>query len=111
MRLKVHFFRMLMLANVVNSLKILGIFPHPGLSHFHFFHPIMRGLANAGHDVTVVSHFPDKNAPKNYLDMPLTATELLTNSVNLEVGDNLYLNNPTDFIFKFNWKFGKLIAF
>lgn len=92
MWLEVHFFLGLMLAistnNIVNSLKILGIFPHPGLSHFHFFHPIMRGLANAGHRVTVVSHFPDKNAPENYIDMPLTATELLTNSVNLEVGDN-----------------------
>ncbi|XP_055307346.1 UDP-glycosyltransferase UGT5-like [Sitodiplosis mosellana] len=88
MWLKVHFVLMLMLTistnNMTSSLKILGIFPHPGLSHFHFFHPIMRGLADAGHDVTVVSHFPDKNAPQNYIDMPLTKTTLLTDSVNLE---------------------------
>ena len=69
-----------------NSLKILGLFQHPGVSHFHFFHPIMRGLADAGHDVTVVSHFPDKNAPSNYKDLVLRKTDILTNSVDLEVG-------------------------
>lgn len=86
---KVRSVLMLMLAlstvDIANSLKILGIFPHPGLSHFHFFHPILRGLADVGHDVTVVSHFPDKSSPDNYVDLPLTTTPLLTNSVNLEV--------------------------
>lgn len=71
--------------NSASALKILGIFPHPGVSHFHFFHPIMRDLADAGHDVTVISHFPDKTAPPNYKDLKLTDTNLLTNSVNLEV--------------------------
>lgn len=74
--------------NSANSLKILGLFPHPGVSHFHFFHPIMRGLADAGHDVTVISHFPDKTAPNNYKDLKLTNTNLLTNSVNLEVNND-----------------------
>lgn len=69
----------------INSLKILGLFPHPGLSHFHFFHPIMRGLADVGHDVTVVSHFPDKNATSNYKDLVLNEKSSLTNSVDLEV--------------------------
>ncbi|XP_039956993.1 UDP-glucosyltransferase 2-like [Bactrocera tryoni] len=53
-------------------LKILGLFPHPGISHFHFFHPVMRGLAEKGHDVTVLSHFPDKNPPPGYKDLSLT---------------------------------------
>lgn len=73
--------------NMANSLKILGLFPHPGLSHFHFFHPILRGLADAGHDVTVVSHFPDTNSPDNYVDMPLTTTTLFKDFINVEVGD------------------------
>lgn len=68
------------------SLKILGLFPHPGLSHFHFFHPIMRGLAEKGHDVTVISHFPDKNAPQNYKDISLPKTNTLANTVDLTVG-------------------------
>lgn len=69
----------------VQSLRILGIFPHPGLSHFHFFHPIMRALADAGHDVVVVGHFPDKNSPDNYEDLRLPMTDMLMNSVDLEV--------------------------
>lgn len=73
--------------NSAKSLKILGLFPHPGLSHFHFFHPIMRGLAEAGHDVTVVGHFPDKNPPPNYKDLVLAKTDLLTNSVDLEASE------------------------
>lgn len=68
------------------ALRVLGLFPHPGLSHFHFFHPIMRGLADAGHDVTVVSYFPDPKAPVNYKDLPFDLkVPTLTNSVDLEV--------------------------
>lgn len=68
-----------------NSYRILGLFPHPGVSHFHFFHPIMRELAAAGHNVTVISHFPDAKAPKNYKDLPLTGMDTLTNAVDLDV--------------------------
>lgn len=67
------------------SLRVLGLFPHPGASHFHFFHPIMRTLADSGHDVTVVSQFPDSDAPSNYKDLPLNQFKLLTNSVDLAV--------------------------
>lgn len=68
-----------------NGLRILGLFQHPGASHFHFFHPVMRGLAEAGHDVTVVSRFPDKNPPKNYKDLPLTGMDILVNAFDLSV--------------------------
>lgn len=68
-------------------LKVLGLFPHPGVSHFHFFQPIMHALAEAGHDVSVVSHFPAKNPPIRYKDFPLTGTEKLTNSVDLKVSN------------------------
>lgn len=68
-----------------DGLRILGLFPHPGVSHFHFFHPIMRGLAEAGHNVTVVSHFPEAKPHKNYKDLPLTGLDLLTNAVDLAV--------------------------
>lgn len=65
--------------------RILGLFPHPGVSHFHFFHPILRGLAERGHEVTVISHFPDKSPPVGYHDVPLTGLDTLTNSVDLKV--------------------------
>lgn len=72
----------------VNGLRVLGLFPHPGLSHFHFFHPIMRELAIQGHNVTVVSHFPDANPPANYKDLQLTGMDLMSNSVSLDVSRN-----------------------
>jgi len=77
-------------AEAGRPLKIIGIFPHPGLSHFHFFHPIMRGLAEAGHEVTVLSPFPDKSPPVRYRDMPIGAGETLTNMIDLQVRDNAF---------------------
>lgn len=66
-------------------LKVLGLFPHPGVSHFHFFQPIMNALAETGHDVSVVSHFPMKNPPAHYKDYPILGMDKLTNSVDLKV--------------------------
>lgn len=66
--------------------RILGLFPHPGISHFHFFHPVMKALAEAGHEVTVVSHFPSKDKIENYKDELLKGKqEGLKNFVNLDV--------------------------
>lgn len=65
------------------GLRILGIFPHLGASHFRFFSPIMKRLAEIGHQVTVVSHFPESNPHPNYKDLVFTAADEL--SINLEV--------------------------
>jgi glucuronosyltransferase len=82
----------LLIANIerVQNSRILGLFPHPGLSHFKFFQPIMKGLANAGHQVVVVSYFPDNNgSQKNYVDLVLPQSEeILTNTIDLEVRKN-----------------------
>ncbi|XP_055920857.1 UDP-glucosyltransferase 2-like isoform X1 [Eupeodes corollae] len=86
MKLLILFFT-LCLSNI-NAYNILGLFPHPGVSHFHFFHPIMRALAEAGHDVTVISHFPDKSPPAHYKDLVLTGVETLSNSINLQLFEN-----------------------
>lgn len=67
-----------------NCYNILGIFIHPGRSHFDMFHPLMRGLSEQGHNVTVISHFPDKKAPPNYKD------------ISIELKDDLNLNNGVD---------------
>lgn len=68
----------------MNGYKILGLFPHPATSHFNVFKPILRGLADAGHEVTVVSHFPDPSPSKNYKDLTLPG-ETLTNAISLQV--------------------------
>jgi glucuronosyltransferase len=60
-----------LLSHVINGANILGVFQHPGYSHFKMFHPILRGLADKGHQVTVASYFPDKNAPPNYKDLDM----------------------------------------
>lgn len=76
---------LLLLCCTTNGHRILGLFPHPGLSHFQFFHPVMKALAEAGHDVTVVSHFPNKNPIENLKDEALTGKQDLKNFVNLDV--------------------------
>lgn len=78
-------YQLLNLSPTINGLRVLGIFPHPGVSHFQFFQPIMRGLAEKGHNVTVISHFPEKNPPSNYKDLRLSGLDLLTNTVDLTV--------------------------
>lgn len=56
---------------ISNGYKILGIFPHGGKSHFNMFVPILRELARRGHEVTVISHFPEKQPLPNYTDISL----------------------------------------
>lgn len=74
----------------VESYRILGLFPHPGLSHFHFFHPVMRTLAEAGHEVTVVSSFPNKEPIENYKDEAMNdEMSGLQNFMNLEVSSDV----------------------
>lgn len=83
------FLVLVMLISISNSLKILGIFPIPVLSHFKFFHAILRGLADADHEVTVLSRFAnapeDKDAPAHYKHLLLTNSTINVNSVDLEV--------------------------
>ena len=70
------------LLTLANGLRVLGIFPHPAVSHFNAFRPILKGLADAGHDVTVLSHFPDKRSEGlNYHDIVLDQNEIMTESV------------------------------
>lgn len=64
--------------------RILGLFIHPAISHFRFFQPVLRGLADVNHDVYVVSHFPEKNAPANYHDFMLDQSQIMTDSMSVD---------------------------
>lgn len=95
----------LMLIQCANGLRILGIFPHLGASHFRFFQPIMKRLAEVGHQVTVISAFPEKNPLQNYTDLVLTGVDEL--SVDLQVNvthlftcflSSAHINSRTIFI-------------
>lgn len=84
MKLLSEYLLCIVLFPYINGYKILGLFPHPATSHFNVFQPILRRLADDGHEVTVVSHFPDPNSSKNYKDLTLQG-ETLTNAISLQV--------------------------
>ncbi|XP_043282575.1 UDP-glucosyltransferase 2-like isoform X1 [Venturia canescens] len=49
--------------------RVLGIFPLQCRSHFSMFEALMKGLASRGHQVDVISLFPQKNPHPNYTDI------------------------------------------
>ncbi|CAG9854537.1 unnamed protein product [Phyllotreta striolata] len=63
------------LVGVARGYRILVVFPLPSRSHYILGNGVGRGLANAGHDVTVIAPYEDKNAPKNYKNVVLTGVE------------------------------------
>ncbi|XP_076297234.1 UDP-glucosyltransferase 2-like [Lasioglossum baleicum] len=75
------------------KLKILGVFPHPGKSHFDVFKPLLEELARRSHDLTVISYFPRSEKAKaaeplpNYKDISLvTDKEIpLVNIIDLHI--------------------------
>ena len=58
------------------SLRILGIFPLNGKSHFVMNERLMRGLAERGHQVDVYGHFPLNKPPPNYTDYSIASSKL-----------------------------------
>ena len=54
--------------------KILGIFPFQGKSHFIVASALLQELANRGHDVTVISHYPQMEKRANYTDVYVKTT-------------------------------------
>lgn len=56
---------------VSDASKILGVFPTPGKSHFIVMQSLMKGLVKAGHEVTVISAFPQKTPIPNYTDVSI----------------------------------------
>ncbi|XP_070504995.1 UDP-glycosyltransferase UGT5-like [Chironomus tepperi] len=53
----------------VDAYRILGVFPTRCKSHFAIGHSVMKTLAEAGHEVHVVSPFPQKSPIDNYHDI------------------------------------------
>ncbi|PSN46987.1 hypothetical protein C0J52_17341 [Blattella germanica] len=68
------------LAGTTEAARILALFQFNGKSHFVMFEALLKGLAAKGHDVVVVSHFPQKNPVQNYTD--ISVEEALTEAVN-----------------------------
>lgn len=72
---------------MVSSSRILAIFPYNGKSHFDVFEPFVKELAARGHQVVVVSHFPQKQPVTNYTDISLVG------SITIDATDRVDLAN------------------
>ncbi|XP_017070082.2 LOW QUALITY PROTEIN: UDP-glucosyltransferase 2 [Drosophila eugracilis] len=64
--------------------QILGLFQHPGKSHFDFFRPMLLALAERGHNISMYSYFPLEKPKANYTDYVFKGMPLLTDIVDLK---------------------------
>ncbi|KAJ9582650.1 hypothetical protein L9F63_023005 [Diploptera punctata] len=85
--------------NELESAKILGLFHLNSRSHFVMFEALLRGLASRGHEVYVVSHFPQEQPLPNYTDISLKGTlPELVNNFTMEFALNFRYTNMIDFL-------------
>ncbi|KAJ9601564.1 hypothetical protein L9F63_000307 [Diploptera punctata] len=59
---------------LIEAAKILTIFPFQSRSHMIMGSALAKELAESGHDVTMISHFPEKNKIPNYTDIYVETT-------------------------------------
>ncbi|CAF4894305.1 unnamed protein product [Pieris macdunnoughi] len=79
--------------------RILGLFGHTGKSHFKFFEPLLKTLAERGHEVTVASYFSLENPPSNYKDVSFKGVaEVGLETFNLELVENLSFHHKIPLI-------------
>jgi glucuronosyltransferase len=69
--------------NMADSFRILAVFTHIGKSHFDVFEPYLEKLVARGHQLTVISKFPQKSPIPNYKDIDLRGTTTVNKSVNI----------------------------
>jgi hypothetical protein len=55
--------------SICRGAKVLGVFPFPSRSHLIVQKALMFELARQGHEVTVVSPFPENKAIPNYTEI------------------------------------------
>ncbi|CAK9828264.1 UDP-glycosyltransferase UGT5 [Anthophora retusa] len=85
--LKILFYLILALSIDANyAYRILCLFPFNGRSHFKMFGALCEGLAERGHQIDMISHFPIKKSIANYRDIvDLNGTrEPIVNSLTIE---------------------------
>lgn len=58
----------------VNGANILGVFPINGRSHWVVYESVMKALAARGHNVTVITSFPQKVRVPNLTEIDVSAT-------------------------------------
>lgn len=73
-------FSLLFIVKWTYSFNILVMFPHPGKSHFLTFVGLFKALAQKGHNLTVISHFPLEEQIPNYRDIEIGGFEVFLKS-------------------------------
>lgn len=73
-----------------DSAKILAIFPYPAKSHFTFNNAVMKSLSDAGHQITIITSFPQDITLENFTLID-TSKDFL-----IQVGNTTY-NEFTDY--------------
>lgn len=76
-------------SSTVECHNILAIFPHPGMSHWLFFRPIVTELVRRNHNVTLLSYFgivdEEMKSRDNYHEYLFKEDGFLTNTFDLQV--------------------------
>jgi glucuronosyltransferase len=71
MKIFLFVFVLLALTAKIDGFKVLGVFAFGSKSHFAIGHGIVESLHKAGHDVTVISPYPQKNPNPNYRNISI----------------------------------------
>ncbi|XP_061392909.1 UDP-glucosyltransferase 2-like [Musca vetustissima] len=86
--------------------KILAIFPFPGPSQYLVVQPYLKTLAARGHEVTVISAFPQKKPLENYRDIEVP--EVLKYVGDLFSYADLRMNKFKE-ILGFSWYYSSIV--
>nr|QIK00363.1 UDP-glycosyltransferase [Xylotrechus quadripes] len=73
--------------------RILGVFPFAATSHYTLGNSLMKGLAAAGHDVTMISPFEENNPPKNGSYRNIVLTGFAEDFEKFRANTNLFESN------------------
>ncbi|XP_046616572.1 UDP-glucosyltransferase 2-like [Neodiprion virginianus] len=91
------FLLILSISSEVRGYRILSILPYNAKSHAIMFEELNKGLANRGHRVDVVGHFPLKKPVENYNDIINLADDSLPklqNNLTYKFVTSSVLDNP-----------------
>lgn len=83
-----------------HGLRILGLFPLNGRSHWAMGEHLMINLAKRGHQVDVITHFHLKKPPANYREISLEGSlEPVVNNMNASLATEISSNDMRTLVY------------
>ncbi|KAL0125380.1 hypothetical protein PUN28_004489 [Cardiocondyla obscurior] len=67
---------MICLFGTIDGARILAIFPYPIKSHYVVYEPLLKALSAKGHEITAVTHFPQKVHLANFTDVDVSSSSM-----------------------------------